>query len=149
MLPNQTVTVLYILLCHPFPNQLATSCGLHGRFLLFLRHVHSSSPMFGELLTTSRIFPLFYLFTALVSIIPSNDLCGHYGSTFRRAALSVDLPIAWVKGRLPRVWCQSLGTETIVVPPPNGVALPSTLGKKGDSSKNPQRKDYIIIAVRT
>ena len=77
------------------------------------------------------------------------NLCGHYGSTFRRATLYVDLPGAWVEGRLPRVWCQSLGTKTIVVPPPNGAALPSTLGTKGDGNKNPQRKDYIIIAIRT
>ena len=42
-----------------------------------------------------------------------------------------------------------LAATVCVVPPPNGVAQPSTLGKEGDREHNPQRKDYIIAAEET
>ena len=70
-------------------------------------------------------------------------------SIFRRATFYIDLPVAYFEGRLPRVWRQSLGSETNVVPPPNGAAPPSTLSRKGDGNENPQRKYYIITAERT
>ena len=64
---------------------------LHGLVFFDLRPDQSSSPMSSELPIVPQIFPSFHLSPALVSITPSNDLCGHYSFTVCKAVFIADL----------------------------------------------------------
>ena len=141
VLPNQTAVVLYVPLCRPFPNQLATSCSLRGKLFLFLRPIHSLPFPLGKPPTTPQIFPSLHRVLALMSINLSSDPRAHYTSYLSQGPVlhTYSGRLSWGKAAkvvapVPKLRNHCCTPRQMMQTPP------STLGKKGDGKQQSPNK---------